>query len=98
MKLLPKGVADVACGDAHTLVLMQDGSLFAMGRNHAGQLGNGTTQTSYQPVKVRDNGVVSISAYGSYSLFVMEDGTAWHMGKHESRYSRKLWMRLEPGG
>jgi hypothetical protein len=33
----------IACGDHHTVALKADGSLWAWGYNHQGQLGDGTT-------------------------------------------------------
>lgn len=38
-------VASVACGSAHTLVAMTDGSVFTFGKCHTGQLGHGNLDT-----------------------------------------------------
>ena len=52
---LPIGVSAVAVtnGDEYTaFILGSDGNLYSMGRNHQGQLGNGTTTDSNVPVRV----------------------------------------------
>lgn len=45
------GVVGVSAGDAHTLVMMPDGSVRGVGMN-GGRLGNNDTATSYVPVTV----------------------------------------------
>lgn len=45
-------VRAVACGDAHTLVLTESGSLYSFGRNQNGQLGLGSTTDSLAPQQV----------------------------------------------
>ncbi len=45
----------VAAGDAHTLVLLQNGTLWAFGRNTYGALGNNSTVNSSYPVQVMRN-------------------------------------------
>jgi alpha-tubulin suppressor-like RCC1 family protein len=39
----------VACGDTHTLVVLQGGELYSFGRNQNGQLGLGTTEDALCP-------------------------------------------------
>ena len=46
------GVEAVAAGDAHSLFLETDGTLWASGYNIYGQLGNGTTPDCSTPVQV----------------------------------------------
>lgn len=45
-------IVDVSMSGGHTLALRRDGTLFAMGNNQYGQLGNGTTQNSSTFVQV----------------------------------------------
>jgi alpha-tubulin suppressor-like RCC1 family protein len=42
----------VSGGNAHTLAIKTDGSLWAWGENDYGQLGDGTTATKRSPVQV----------------------------------------------
>ena len=46
------GVAGLALGRALTIVVKQDGSLWSTGRNHNGQLGDGSTTNKHSFVKV----------------------------------------------
>ena len=43
----------VAAGTSHSLFLKSDGSLFSMGSNSKGQLGDGTINKSISPVAVK---------------------------------------------
>ena len=72
-------VVEVACGGNHNLLLMSDASLWAVGYNGYGQLGDGTTTNRSTPVRVA-TGVTKIAASGNHSLFVKNDGTLWAMG------------------
>ena len=69
----------VAAGYQFCLVLKQDGSLWAFGRNDDGQLGDGTTQFRSEPVKVLDH-VRQMSAGLFFSMALLEDGTLWTWG------------------
>ena len=45
-------VVQVACGDMFSLALTATGSIYAFGRNDAGQLGLGDTTDRLKPVRV----------------------------------------------
>ena len=72
----------IAAGEQHSLFLKDDGSLWAMGYNGYGQLGNGNTSsyTNSTPIQVIDSGVAQVAAGGSHSLFLKDDGSLWAMG------------------
>ena len=56
-------VQAISAGDCHSMALTRDGKVFAWGRNHAGQLGDGTSEDRTTPVAVPDlEDVVFISA------------------------------------
>lgn len=69
----------ISAGGGHTLVLKDDGTLWAWGDNLTGEVGDGTTEDRNVPVKVLDH-VVSISAGYGHSLAIREDGTLWAWG------------------
>jgi len=74
-------IVDIAAGKHHTLFLLSGGSVYAAGRNHHGQLGDGTRKNPGAPVKVNITGnVIAVAAGGAHSLFLMEDGTVQACG------------------
>ena len=50
------GVTSVEVGGEHSLQLRSDGSLWAVGSNYYGQLGDGTTVSRSLPVEVESSG------------------------------------------
>ena len=78
-------IAAVAAGNAHSLAVGQDGSLWAWGYNLYGQLGDGTTSTRLSPTRVAGLPPISAVAAGfSYSLAVGQDGSLWAWGRNDS--------------
>jgi alpha-tubulin suppressor-like RCC1 family protein len=69
----------IAIGYKHTLAIKKDGSLWAWGDNEFGQLGDGTTTSRLEPVKIMNN-VVSISAAIQHSYAIKADGSLWAWG------------------
>ena len=63
------------------LFLRNDGTLWAMGGNYYGQLGDGTSTDRSTPVQVA-TGVASMQTGSGFSMFVTADGTLWGMGKN----------------
>jgi hypothetical protein len=74
-------VASVAAGSDHALFVKTDGTLWAMGYNLQGELGDGTTTDRSTPVQVA-TGVASAAAGYEHSVFVKTDGTLWAMGNN----------------
>jgi alpha-tubulin suppressor-like RCC1 family protein len=74
-------VTNIASGNYayHSLFLKSDGSLWAMGYNNFGQLGDGTGINTNRPEQIT-NGVVAIAAGLSHSLFLKSDHSLWAMG------------------
>jgi alpha-tubulin suppressor-like RCC1 family protein/endo-1,4-beta-mannosidase len=69
-------VVEVDAGDAHTLALAADGSVWAWGWNADGELGDGSTTDRSTPAAVAGVGsAVDVSAGGHHSLAVLSDGT-----------------------
>jgi len=68
-------------GINHFLALKSDGTLWSWGRNHEGQLGDGTTVDSITPIQVGTDTDWSFIAAGGYASFAIKnDGTLWRIG------------------
>ena len=57
-----------------------DGSLWAMGWNDYGRLGDGTITGRTLPVQIESSGVTSVTAGYYHSFFLKSDGSLWAMG------------------
>ncbi len=89
----------IAAGDAHTLLVDGYGTLWAMGENNVGQLGDGDTNNVNSPVKIAGNAlhfgntpsptVTAVAARYEHSLFLMSDGSMWAMGQNNHGRIRK---------
>jgi alpha-tubulin suppressor-like RCC1 family protein len=83
-EIVAGGVTAIAAGYDHSLFLKSDGSLWAMGDNFSGELGDGTTDSgnyyTNKPEQILSSGVTAIAAGGDFSLFVKSDGSLWAMG------------------
>lgn len=76
----PLGIFD---GSIHCLAVSSDGSVRAWGRNHRGQLGDGSTTLRPTPITVPGlASVVEVSAGGAHSLARRSDGTVWAWGSN----------------
>ncbi len=74
-------VVQSAGGYHHSLVLLDDGSVWGWGANYYGQVGDGTTTTQDTPTRIEDlSGVVYIAAGYAHSLAVLDDGSVWAWG------------------
>lgn len=71
----------IIAGTLYTMVLKEDGTLWAAGDNKYGQLGDGTKKDSNIPVKVKgiDN-IVGASAGENEVAAIKSDGTIWTWG------------------
>src|SRR5262249_20552251 len=67
-------------GGYHSLFLKNDGSLWAMGDNEYGQLGDGTTNNVNVTEQVVPTNLTAIAAGGCHTLFLKTDGSLWAMG------------------
>ena len=83
VRIEQNGVIDVAAGEYHSLYVKSDGSLWAMGNNNYGQLGDGTNTEKTRPVKIQDSGVIAVDAGSYFSVFLKSDGSLWGMGMNE---------------
>lgn len=74
-------IATIAAGDTHSLFIKSDETLWAMGYNNSGELGDGTRNQRTASVQVAA-GVAQVAAGIAYSLFLKTDGTLWSMGSN----------------
>ena len=91
ISLLPMGTLTVSAstfaGDVpvidlgfhHSAAIKTDGSLWIWGYNYYGQLGNGTKENSYTPIKIMDN-VAEVSLGLIHSAAIKNDGSLWTWG------------------
>ena len=76
----------VSAGAAHSLALLNNGTVWAWGDNSCGELGNGTTTSSSTPVQVLVSagtplsGVVALAADNNESVAVDNSGNVWAWG------------------
>lgn len=96
-------VIAVSAGSAHSLALMDNGTVMAWGSNAAGSLGDGTGQDSLVPVQVMGlTAVKQVSAGHSHALALTNAGEVWAWGDNArgqlgvaASGSSKLPVRLE---
>ena len=82
-KRMPQRVASnvqsVKLGFDYTTVISKDGGLYTWGYNNYGQLGNGTTTNSSNPIKIM-NDVVSCAGNDCHTIVLKKDGTVYTWG------------------
>jgi alpha-tubulin suppressor-like RCC1 family protein len=79
-------VRQVAAGYRHTLILKEDGQLWAWGHNYSGELGTGK-EDDENPIPAPVAGVPridSIAAGHDFSLALAKDGALWGWGNGEA--------------
>ena len=77
------GFAELAAGDGFSAYLEANGSLYTVGRNQHGQLGDGTDITRSEYLYVA-SAVSSLACGSNHLLFVKTDGSLWAMGYNSS--------------
>ncbi|KAJ0714311.1 putative regulator of chromosome condensation 1/beta-lactamase-inhibitor protein II [Helianthus annuus] len=86
---LSRKVVSIAAGEAHTLALTGDGSVYSWGRGTFGRLGTSSELDRLFPAKVEFsfNGrsdetvkIVGVSAGSYHSLALSDDGSVWSWG------------------
>ena len=76
-------VTEISAGSGHTVVLRDDGTIWAWGNNWNGQLGDGTRTNRHTPVQVQNlTNVTAVSAGLQYSVALRSDGTVWTWGNN----------------
>jgi alpha-tubulin suppressor-like RCC1 family protein len=81
VQILPNGVASVAVGGDHTLILMTDGSLWATGYNKNGQVGIGSKDDAVLvPTQVFASGVTAVAGGLVHTMILKTDHSLWTVG------------------
>ncbi len=73
------GVIAVAAGNNHAAFIKSDGTLWTVGNNSKGQLGNGSLTSRVDPVQIA-TGVVKVAAGADCTFFIKGDGSLWATG------------------
>jgi len=83
------GVVNISAAEYHTVYLKSDGTVWAVGYNGYGTLGDGTTTNHSNPVQATNvdgsefGGVVGISAGDRHSVYLKSDGSVWGTGRND---------------
>jgi alpha-tubulin suppressor-like RCC1 family protein len=75
-------VVKISAGDEHTHFVKSDGSLWGMGSNFNGCLGDGSGSGQVNPVQILASGVAQVSAGHTHTVIIKTDGSLWAMGKN----------------
>ena len=70
--LAATGWTSIAAGNAHTIAVKADGTLWGWGSNRAGQVGDGTTIDRHVPVQI-GSGFAAVAAGYDHSLGLKTD-------------------------
>ena len=73
-----------ALGREHSLLLKEDGSVWATGLNKYGQLGDGTTTNRWGFIQVIAKEAVVITAGKYHGMVLKKDGSVWSTGWNEN--------------
>lgn len=81
--IFEEGIVDVAAGNQHSLMLKEDGTVWACGGNSYGQIGTmGTSDVFYLSHLVSLSNIVDIAAGGSHNVVQGADGTIYVWGNN----------------
>ena len=77
-------VKEIVCGDYHTVILKNDGSVWATGGNGEGQLGLGSTtgdnRSTFTKITTNVSNVKQIACGSIHTFILKNDGSLWACG------------------
>ena len=79
MQSFGRNIKAIAAGFLHSMVLEEDGTVWATGRNDYGQLGDGSKISKKLFVRV-SSGAQAVAAGGWHSMLLKHDGSFWATG------------------
>ncbi|MBF0450629.1 MAG: DUF5011 domain-containing protein [Candidatus Magnetomorum sp.] len=84
-------ILQISAGDSHSVALLDNGQVWSWGDNASGQLGIGSINPSFIPVRVLQanstnplGSIVSIAAGAFHSLALSNDGFIWSFGLNQN--------------
>lgn len=78
-------VVAISCGSEHSAFVLLDGTVKTVGMNEYGQLGNGTTENSYELVDVIGiNNAVGVSCGQYHTLLILSNGIIKSFGRNRN--------------
>jgi len=83
-------VKTIAGGESHMAVLKTDGSVWVLGYNVSGQIGDGTTTNRSYPVQVKTSesmylsNITAIAAGANHTVALKTDGSVWVWGSNSN--------------
>ena len=73
----------ISAGYSYTVAVSSDGSLWAWGQNSYGQLGDGTTDSRSNPVRIgSDNDWANVATGNEHTIATKTDGSLWAWGRN----------------
>ncbi len=92
------GVIGISAGALHSLFITLDGTLWGMGQNTSGQLGEIIQISFVSSPKIIDTNVSKAFAGPDFNLYIKSDNTLWGMGRNGSGQlgDGTTDMRLDP--
>ena len=81
-----KGIIAIAAGGSQSMAIDSAGDVWAWGRNHLGQLGDGTYTQRNTPVKINalfGKGIIAIATGENHSMAIDADGDVWAWGSKD---------------
>jgi alpha-tubulin suppressor-like RCC1 family protein len=79
--IVSNGVTAVAINtQGDTFFIKNNGSLWAMGNNQGGFLGDGTFDTPDHPIQIVASGVKEAACGEDFTIFLKDDGSVWGFG------------------
>ena len=75
-------IKSVYCGDHHTFILKNDGTLWSCGRNINGELslGDTTNRTTFTQITTNTNDIKSVCCGANHTFMLKNDSTLWGCG------------------
>ena len=84
-------IKSVYCGESHTIILKNDGTLWGCGRGQEGQLGLGNTNApaTFTEITTNTDDIKSVYCGYYYVIILKNDGTLWGTGNIDFRIAMK---------